>query len=50
VPPAVAGGLEATNTPLGGGVNADDRGYRSSFPHANDSTVVFDHTKGEPKP
>jgi hypothetical protein len=32
------------------GVTADDRGYLSSFPYANDSTVGFDNKKEEPKP
>jgi Domain of unknown function (DUF4331) len=47
---AVAGALIGTNIPLGDGVNADDKGYLSSFPYANDPNAGFDNTKGEPKP
>ena len=47
---AVAGALLGTNIPLGDGVNADDKGYLSSFPYQNDPNAGFDNTKGEPKP
>jgi hypothetical protein len=35
---------------LGDGVNADDKGYLSSFPYENDPNAGFDNTKGEQKP
>src|ERR671933_678523 len=47
---AVAGALLGTNIPLGDGVNADDKGYLSSFPYQNDPNAGFDNTKGEQKP
>ena len=47
---AVAGALIGTKIPLGDGVNADDKGYLSSFPYENDPNAGFDNTKGEPKP
>src|SRR5256714_4736902 len=47
---AVAGGVIGTYIPLGDGVNADNKGYLSSFPYENEPDAGFDNTKGEQKP